>query len=204
LDVKAGRGLTPALSGGPHLITPSVRFSSGVAALFPHDKIRIVPQLSAGLLMYRYAEGLLEVFLVHPGGPFWVAKDQGAWSIPKGLVGPGEDYLEAAKREFEEETSIRSSEPFLDLGEIRNQTGKRIFAWAFQGSAELPSVKSNLFTLEWPPHSGLKKEFPEIDKGQYFSLQTARSKINPAQAEFLDRLESLDHQQIIGDLNTSR
>src|SRR6202012_3897085 len=110
-----------------------------------------MPKLSAGLLMYRRKTGALEVFLAHPGGPFWAKKDEGAWSIPKGLVDPGEDYLEAAKREFEEETSIHGSEPCLPLGEIRQKSGKRILAWAFQQSEDIQSVKSNLFTLEWPP-----------------------------------------------------
>ena len=141
--------------------------------------------------MYRYTAGILEVFLVHPGGPFWAAKDEGSWSIPKGLIDPGEDPLEAAKREFEEETSILSKGPFVGLGEIRNKAGKRICAWAFEGSAGSPCVKSNLFTLEWPPHSGLKKDFPEIDKGKFFSLREARRKINRAQGEFLDRLEKV-------------
>jgi predicted NUDIX family NTP pyrophosphohydrolase len=140
--------------------------------------------------MYRYAGPLFEVFLVHPGGPFWAKKDEGAWSIPKGLVDPGEDHLEAAKREFEEETSIHGSEPFLSLGEIRQKSGKRILAWAFQRSEDIQSVKSNLFTLEWPPRSGLQKEFPEIDKWEFFSLPEARAKINRSQAEFLDRLEA--------------
>jgi predicted NUDIX family NTP pyrophosphohydrolase len=140
--------------------------------------------------MYRYAGSVLEVFLVHPGGPFWTAKDEGAWSIPKGLINPGEDKFEAAKREFQEETSISSSGPFIDLGEIRQRSGKRIFAWAFQGSAGIPFVKSNLFTLEWPPRSGLKRDFPEIDKGEFFALPEAWRKINRSQAEFLDRLES--------------
>ena len=169
----------------------ALRFSPLVAGLFRHGKICVVPQVSAGLLMYRYAQSTLEVFLVHPGGPFWAGKDKGAWSIPKGLIGPGEDSLEAAKREFEEETSIAPSEPFICLGEIRQKSGKRIFAWAFHGRADLPLVKSNLFTMEWPPHSGVKKDFPEIDKGEFFSLPEARRKINQSQVQFLDRLESL-------------
>jgi predicted NUDIX family NTP pyrophosphohydrolase len=140
--------------------------------------------------MYRYAGPVLEVFLVHPGGPFWAGKDEGAWSIPKGLIDPGEDNLEAAKREFEEETSIPSSGPFICLGEIRQKSGKRIFAWAFQGSADLPCLKSNRFTLEWPPHSGVKKDFPEIDQGGFFSIPNAWTKINRSQAEFLVRLEN--------------
>jgi len=163
-----------------------------------------MPQVSAGLLMYRYAASVLEVFLVHPGGPFWAGKEEGAWSIPKGLVDPGEDNLEAAKREFEEETSIPSSGPFIGLGEIRQKSGKRIFAWAFQRSAELPSMKSNLFTMEWPPHSGLQRDFPEIDKGEFFSLPDARRKINQSQSEFLDRLESLHQTQVLRDSISDR
>jgi predicted NUDIX family NTP pyrophosphohydrolase len=141
--------------------------------------------------MYRFRGSVLEVFLVHPGGPLWAAKDDQAWSIPKGLIDPGEDNFAAAKREFEEETSIPSSGPFVGLGEIRQKSGKRIFAWAFERSGDPPCVKSNLFSMEWPPHSGLKKDFPEIDKGEFFSLADARRKINHAQAEFLDRLETL-------------
>ena len=140
--------------------------------------------------MYRYSRLVLEVFLVHPGGPFWAGKDEGAWSIPKGVVDPGEDYLAAAKREFEEETSIPPSEPFIGLGEVRQKSGKRIFVWAFQRSGATPGVKSNLFTLEWPPHSGLRKTFPEVDKGEFFSLPDALQKINRSQAEFLVRLET--------------
>ncbi len=140
-------------------------------------------------MMYRFSDSVLEVFLVHPGGPFWAAKDEGAWSIPKGLIEPGEDSFAAAKREFEEETSIPSSEPYFDLGEIRQKSGKRILAWAFERRGEVPPVKSNLFSMEWPPRSGLKKEFPEIDKGEFFSLPEARRKINQSQVDFLDRLE---------------
>lgn len=168
-----------------------LRLSPLVAALSCRDKISAVPQVSAGLLMYRYAGTVLKVFLVHPGGPFWVGKDEGAWSIPKGLIDPGEDSFEAAKREFEEETSIPPVEPFISLGEIRQKSGKRIVAWAFEGRAELPTVKSNVFTMEWPPHSGVKKEFPEIDKGGFFFLGEARKKINRSQQEFLNRLEKL-------------
>jgi predicted NUDIX family NTP pyrophosphohydrolase len=170
-----------------------------IAALFDCDKICSVPQVSAGLLMYQYAGSVLEVFLVHPGGPFWAGKDEGAWSIPKGLIDPGENNLEAAKREFEEETSIPSSAPFIDLGEIRLKSGKRILAWAFRRMAQLSTVKSNLFTLEWPPHSGLQKDFPEIDKGEFFSLPDARKKINRSQVKFLDKLESLHRSQTLRD-----
>ena len=150
-------------------------------------------QASAGLLMYRKSGSVLEVFLVHPGGPFGAKRDQGAWSIPKGLIGEGEDKLEAAKREFAEETSIvpsePPSEPFIYLGEIRQKSGKHVYGWAFEGNCDSSQVKSNTFTLEWPPKSGQMKEFPEIDKGEFFSLSDALRKINQNQAEFLDRLE---------------
>jgi predicted NUDIX family NTP pyrophosphohydrolase len=138
--------------------------------------------------MYRKTGDAPEVFLVHPGGPFWVKKDAGAWSIPKGLIDEGEDKLEAAKREFIEETSIVPSGPFIGLGEIRQKSGKRLFAWAFEGDCDPSQVKSNLFALEWPPKSGQVKEFPEIDQGNFFAIADARSKINPAQAALLDRL----------------
>ena len=146
-------------------------------------------QASAGLLMYRKSGSVLEVFLVHPGGPFGAKRDQGAWSIPKGLIGEGEDKLEAAKREFAEETSILPSEPFIYLGEIRQKSGKHVYGWTFEGNCDSSQVKSNTFTLEWPPTSGQMKEFPEIDKGEFFFLSDALRKINQNQAEFLDRLE---------------
>jgi predicted NUDIX family NTP pyrophosphohydrolase len=145
-------------------------------------------QVSAGLLMYRRSGNTLEVFLVHPGGPFWVRKDQGAWSIPKGLVDEGEDRLEAAKREFAEETSIRPSGPFIYLGGIWQKSGKQVYGWGFEGNCDLSQVKSNTFPLEWPPKSGQIKEFAEVDRGEFFSLPDARRKINQGQAEFLDRL----------------
>ena len=145
-------------------------------------------QTSAGLLMYRNSVDNLEVFLVHPGGPLWARKDEGAWSIPKGLINEGEDKLEAAKREFREETSIFPAEPFVFLGEIRQKSGKRIYAWAFERNSDLPRINSNTFTLEWPPNSGRMREFPEIDKGEFFSVPAARRKINQGQADFLDRL----------------
>ena len=138
--------------------------------------------------MYRKSGSILEVFLVHPGGPLWARKDEGAWSIPKGLVDEGEDRLEAAKREFLEETSIPPTEPFIYLGDIRQRSGKRIYAWAFSGNCDLSQMNSNTFTLEWPPKSGQMKEFPEIDKGEFFPIPDARRKIIQAQADFLDRL----------------
>jgi predicted NUDIX family NTP pyrophosphohydrolase len=147
-----------------------------------------VSQVSAGLLMYRKSGSILEVFLVHPGGPFWAKKDEGAWSIPKGVVDEGEDRLEAAKREFVEETSIPPAEPFIYLGEIRQKSGKRVYAWAFTVICDLSQMNSNTFTLEWPPKSGQMKEFPEIDKGEFFPIPDARRKIIQSQADFLDRL----------------
>jgi len=147
-----------------------------------------VSQVSAGLLMYRKFGSILEVFLVHPGGPYWAKRDEGAWSIPKGIVNGGEDRLEAAKREFLEETSIPPTEPFIYLGEIRQKSGKRVYAWAFMGNCDLSQMNSNTFTLEWPPESGQMKEFPEIDKGDFFPVPGARRKIIRSQADFLDRL----------------
>jgi predicted NUDIX family NTP pyrophosphohydrolase len=161
-----------------------------------------MPQMSAGLLMYRKSGSGLEVFLVHPGGPFWARKDNGAWSIPKGIIAEGEDKLEAAKREFAEETSISPSEPYIYLGEVRQKSGKGVYAWAFEQNADPPQIKSNTFTIEWPPRSGRMNEFPEIDQGKFFTLPPeidqgkfftlpeAHQKINQYQEEFLNRLES--------------
>lgn len=114
--------------------------------------------------MYRFQERGLEVLLVHPGGPFWLKKDHAAWSIPKGLANPGEDKFQAAKREFLEETSVAPSPPFLELGQIKQKSGKMVHAWAFEGNCEVSSIKSSSFTLEWPPKSGVFKEFPEVDR----------------------------------------
>jgi predicted NUDIX family NTP pyrophosphohydrolase len=147
-----------------------------------------MPQESAGLLMYRKSGSVLEVFLVHPGGPFWAKKDLGVWSIPKGIIAEGEDKLEAAIREFREETSIPPSGPFICLGEIRQKSGKYVYAWAFERNDDPPQIKSNTFTIEWPPGSGRITEFPEIDQGQFFEPFEARRKINQHQAEFLNRL----------------
>jgi predicted NUDIX family NTP pyrophosphohydrolase len=148
-----------------------------------------MPQTSAGLLMYRWSGSVLEVFLVHPGGPFWAKKDEGSWSIPKGLVNEDEDKLEAAKREFVEETSIVPSGPWIDLGVVRQKSGKNVYGWAFEGNCDPAQVKSNTFTMEWPPKSAQMKHFPEIDKGDFFALTDALRKINQNQVEFLKRLE---------------
>jgi len=148
-----------------------------------------MPQVSAGLLMYRRTGSVLEVFLVHPGGPFARKNDAGAWSIPKGLIDQNEDPLAAAEREFAEETSLAPAGPFVALGQIRQKSGKVVHGWAFEGTCDPAELRSNTFTLEWPPKSGQVREFPEIDRGEFFPLAAARLKINPGQAAFLDRLE---------------
>ena len=146
-------------------------------------------KLSAGLLMFRRSRGL-ELFLVHPGGPFFRNKDEGAWSIPKGEVEDGAEPLAAALREFSEETGAAAPQgELVPLGEIRQKGGKRVLAWAIEGDLEPSAVKSNTFEIEWPPRSGRKEEFPEIDRAEYFPPELARRKLNPAQAELVDRLE---------------
>jgi predicted NUDIX family NTP pyrophosphohydrolase len=143
---------------------------------------------SAGLLMYRGRGESLEVLLVHPGGPFFQNKDEGAWSIPKGELDPGEDALAAAVREFREETGIAPAGPFIPLSTIKQKGGKRVLAWAFAGDCDAAAVRSNTFLLEWPPRSGRQVEFPEIDRAEFFDLETARRKINPAQVVWLEEL----------------
>jgi predicted NUDIX family NTP pyrophosphohydrolase len=148
---------------------------------------------SAGVLLYRKAPDGVEVLLVHPGGPFWRNKDAGAWSIPKGEYEPGDDPLEAARREFEEELgSAPPDGPTLDIGEVRQKSGKLVCAWALEGDLDATAAHSNSFTVEWPPRSGRMQEFPEVDRAEWFGLKAAREKINPAQAAFLDRLGELE------------
>lgn len=146
---------------------------------------------SAGLLLYRRREGRLEVLLVHPGGPLWAQKDVGAWSIPKGEHGPEEDPLAAARREFAEETGFTATGPFLPLTPLKQKSGKLIQAFACEGEADPGDLTSNTFTLEWPPHSGSMKEFPEVDRAAWFPLPEAREKIHPGQAGFLEELARL-------------
>ena len=147
---------------------------------------------SAGLLMYRFQDGVLEVFLAHPGGPLFRRKDEGYWSIPKGEIEPGEPLLAAAKREFAEEVGVEPSGEFLELGVIRQQGGKLVHAWAFAGDwEESQPLQSNLFEMEWPPGSGQRCAFPEIDRVGFFSLEDARRKLKDSQHLFLDRLEAL-------------
>jgi predicted NUDIX family NTP pyrophosphohydrolase len=146
---------------------------------------------SAGLLLYRIRAGALEALLVHPGGPLWAKKDLGAWSIPKGEYGSGEDPLEAARREFEEETGFRVTGPLLPLTRVRQPGGKEVLAWAVEGDADAAAVRSNTFSMEWPPRSGRKVEFPEVDRAAWFDVDEARRKILKGQLPLLDELERL-------------
>lgn len=139
--------------------------------------------------MYRRTP-TLEVLLVHPGGPFWAKKDEGAWSIPKGEVSAGEDRLEAAKREFAEELGFEAGGPFEPLGSVRQKAGKVVHAWACPGDADLRAVRSNLVEIEWPPRSGRRLQIPEVDRAEYFPIELALKKINPAQADFLHALSA--------------
>jgi predicted NUDIX family NTP pyrophosphohydrolase len=145
-------------------------------------------KLSAGLLMFRKRGADVQVFLVHPGGPFWKKKDEGAWSIPKGEYDEGEDPLAAAKREFEEETGIKANGEFVALGQIKQASGKIIAAWAFEGELSPKATRSNTFSMEWPPKSGRQQEFPEVDRADWFTLEDARKRIVKGQIGFLDRL----------------
>jgi predicted NUDIX family NTP pyrophosphohydrolase len=146
---------------------------------------------SAGILIYRRNAERLEVLLVHPGGPIWRKKDQGAWSIPKGEPAEGEDLLVAARRELREETGLEPSGDFIDLGTAKQKSGKTVYAWAVEADANVTvSQPSNVFELEWPPHSGKRQTFPEIDRAEFFSSAEAEIKINPSQRAFLERLRA--------------
>lgn len=152
---------------------------------------------SAGILLYRRRDGEIEIFLVHPGGPFWMKKDAGAWSIPKGEYAEGDDPLEAAKREFREETGFDLQVGALhELSEIKLASGKVVTAWAVEGDCDAATIQSNTFSIEWPPKSGKKQEFPEVDRAAWFSFAEARNKINAAQCAFLDRLSSCVQVQL--------
>jgi predicted NUDIX family NTP pyrophosphohydrolase len=143
---------------------------------------------SAGLLVYRWRRGDVEVLLVHPGGPFWAKKDRGAWSIPKGEYAPGEDALEAARREFTEETGWTASGPFIPLRPVRQAGGKVVTAWAVEADVDASSVRSNTFSLEWPPRSGRQIEVPEIDRAEWFSIPNAEARIGAGQRPLLAEL----------------
>jgi predicted NUDIX family NTP pyrophosphohydrolase len=146
-------------------------------------------RVSAGLLMYRVRNGKLEVLLVHLGGPYWARKDEGAWFVPKGGLEEGEEELAAARREFQEETGMESHAPFLELGSVYHKSGKRVTAWAFRGDGDPGKLRSNTFRIEWPPKSGKFKEFPEIDRANFFTIGAAAKKMHPAEFELLQRLE---------------
>jgi predicted NUDIX family NTP pyrophosphohydrolase len=146
---------------------------------------------SAGILLYRRRQGVIEVLLVHPGGPFWAGKDAGAWSIPKGEYPLDEDPLAAAYREFKEETSCAASGDAIALGSLKQPSGKIIQAWGVEGDCEAGAIRSNTFSLEWPPRSGRKQDFPEVDRAAWFTLRVAREKISQGQVGFLKELERL-------------
>jgi predicted NUDIX family NTP pyrophosphohydrolase len=139
--------------------------------------------------MYCQREGTLEVFLVHPGGPFWAKKDLGAWSIPKGEYAEGEEPLAAAKREFEEETGVKPQGQFIPLKPVKQPGGKTVLAWAFEGDGDESAIKSNTFSMEWPPHSGKQREFPEVDRAEWFSIDAARQRILKGQLPLLEELK---------------
>jgi predicted NUDIX family NTP pyrophosphohydrolase len=155
----------------------------------PAAKTRSTRPRSAGILLHRGEAAGLEVLLVHPGGPIWAKRDLGAWSIPKGEHGPEEDPLAAARREFAEELGLAPpGGEAVDLGEVRQKSGKLVRAWALAGDIDASTVSSNSFTMQWPPRSGTMREFPEVDRAQWFSIEQARAKLNAAQVELLDRL----------------
>jgi len=150
-----------------------------------------MPKRSAGLLMYRVSNGEPEVLLVHPGGPLWAKKDLGVWTVPKGEIDGGEASLDAARREFEEETGFPAQGVFLPLGKIRQRSGKVVEAWAFAGDCDPSLLKSNLCSVEWPPKSGRWMDVPEVDRALWLTLAAARTKLIEAQWPFLDRLRDL-------------
>ena len=154
-----------------------------------HEKPR--GKQSAGILAFRYCDGRLEVLLVHPGGPFWAKKDDGAWTIPKGEFEADEEPLACARREFSEElgaTLSNAADEFLSLGTVKQSGGKLVHAWAIPFDFDPAALRSNTFSLEWPPKSGRLREFPEVDRAAWYSIEAARAKILPSQAPFLDRL----------------
>jgi predicted NUDIX family NTP pyrophosphohydrolase len=148
-----------------------------------------MPPVSAGLLLYRRRDSGTEVFLVHPGGPFWARKDEGAWSVPKGLVDPNEDELDCARREFTEETGFDAGGNGAehDLGSFRQPSGKRVHVWAIEGDCDPTQLKSNLFEMEWPPRSGRSAQFPEVDRGGWFEKAHALVKILSGQRPIIEK-----------------
>jgi len=152
---------------------------------------KITMKKSAGILLYRMVKEKPEVLLVHPGGPFWKNKDEGAWSVPKGEFTDDEDALDAAKREFEEETGFSCKGDFIALSPVKLKSGKTVYAWALEKNIDADQIKSNEFEMEWPPKSGKKQRFPEIDRAVWFTPAVAKQKINLSQCAFIDELVSL-------------
>ena len=150
-----------------------------------------MPKLSAGILLFRRSGPSLEVLLVHPGGPLWAKKDLGAWSIPKGEYSEGEDARAVATREFEEELGVALVGNLTELGSVKQRGGKVVTAWAVEGDLDPSHLRSNTFTIEWPPRSGRQREFPEVDKAEWFEVSEARRKLLDAQTVLLDRLVDL-------------
>ena len=179
------------VSAASVLKSPELPRCLGAAGLFNFHKLVHMPRISSGLLVYRTKAGAVEVLLVHPGGPFWKNKDLGAWTIPKGEVNPGEDLLVAARREFKEETGYEPDGPFAPLSPVKQKSGKIVHAWTCAGDFDAASCKSNTYRMEWPAKSGKWAEFPEVDCAEYFSLDVAATKINPAQVAFLHELAEL-------------
>ena len=151
----------------------------------------VMHKKSAGLLLYRRTGETVEVLLVHPGGPFWAYKEVGAWSIPKGELDRGEKPLNAAKREFREETGLVAKGKFLPLESVRQEGGKTVYAWAVECDVDVRTLRSNTFSMEWPPGSGETQEFPEIDRAEWFKIDLAKLKILKSQASLLDQLSEL-------------
>jgi predicted NUDIX family NTP pyrophosphohydrolase len=150
-----------------------------------------MPRLSAGLLMYRIKDEAIQVLLAHPGGPFFVKKDEGAWSIPKGEPETEEDLLIIAQREFEEETGVKPTGPLIPLKPVKQKGGKIVHAWAFEGDCDPGTIHSNTFTMEWPPRSGQQQAFPDIDRAEWFVLATARRKAKSGQVGLLEEVEEV-------------
>jgi predicted NUDIX family NTP pyrophosphohydrolase len=148
-------------------------------------------KISAGILLYRKIGGHLQFLLVHPGGPFWKNKDQGAWTIPKGETGNNEEPLAAAKREFYEETGLQPDGHLIELSPVKQKSGKIVYAWALEGNVDAAAIKSNSFEIEWPPRSGKMQSFPEVDQAAWYDMTEAKEKINPAQSALLDELSRI-------------
>ncbi|MDR4497303.1 MAG: NUDIX domain-containing protein [Candidatus Scalindua sp.] len=150
-----------------------------------------MPKKSAGILLYRYQKDVVEVLLVHPGGPFWARKDLGIWSIPKGEYGESENPFQVAKREFREETGFQAEGEFMPLKPLKQPSNKIITAWAVEGDCDASKIKSNTFTMEWPPRSGKEQEIPEVDRAGWFTIDMAKKKLLKGQVGFIEELCAL-------------